>query len=559
MLQKNARYTSKSIQNELIKVVGDCIRSEIVEEVRVAKFFSVIADEVTDISNKEQLSISFRYVFDNSVKEVFIDFIAVERITGKALSDAIMTALAEWGVPMEYMRGQCYDGASSMSGARSGCSALIKEKAPLAVYHHCAAHRLNLAIVSACQISSFKNTESYIGEMARFFKYSAKRQRLLDKVIDSVCPSAKAKKLKDACRTRWIQHIDSYVVFLELLPAVHATLQAMISPTAYEEYGSDWNWDSETLTKATGYIFQLQSSSFLVCFHILLECLTHLRGISIKLQMQAGDVLYAYKEIKTVLSSLKSMRDTAAVTFSRIFREATSLGKCLHGDDFELKQPRLNARQVHRFNVQTASAEEYFRISLFNEYFSHVISELEVRFTNNPAAVNTAGLLELLPEECRAANDLEIEMPRDLVQAREFYSQDLPHPVMLHREYQKWVLKWKEFKPDAANPDLPKKLIDVFKQCDAVSYPNLHVLLQLALTLPITSCECERSFSQLKLIKTSHRSTTSSERLSGLALMKINRSRCDRIYHNPAKLQLLVKKFSQLHPRRMKLSFVLTD
>ena len=51
------------------------------------------------------------------------------------------------------------------------------------MYHHCAAHRLNLAIVSAFQISSFKNTESYIGEMATFFKYSAKWQRLLDKVI----------------------------------------------------------------------------------------------------------------------------------------------------------------------------------------------------------------------------------------------------------------------------------------------------------------------------------------------------------------------------------------
>ena len=63
--------------------------------------------------------------------------------------------------------------------------------------------------------------------------------------------------------------------------------------------------------------------------------------------MQAGDVFYAYKEIRTVLSSLKSMRDTAAVTFSSIFREATSLGKCLHGDDFELKQPRLDAPQVH--------------------------------------------------------------------------------------------------------------------------------------------------------------------------------------------------------------------
>ena len=54
-----------------------------------------------------------------------------------------------------------------------------------------------------------------------------------------------------------------------------------------------------------------------------------------------------------------------------------------------------------------------------------------------------------------------------------------------------------------------------------LQFPNLHVLLQVALTLPITSCESERSFSQLKLIKTSHRSTMTNNRLSGLALMKI--------------------------------------
>ena len=154
----------------------------------------------------------------------------MERITGKTLADAIIQCLATWGLPIQYLGGQCYDGASTMAGARSGCSAIIREVAPLAVYHHCAAHRLKLTIVSACQISAFKNTESYIGEIARFFKFSAKRQRLLDQVIESVCLSAHAKKLKDTCKTRWIQHIDSYTIFLELLPAVHTTLQAMVSP-----------------------------------------------------------------------------------------------------------------------------------------------------------------------------------------------------------------------------------------------------------------------------------------------------------------------------------------
>ena len=42
---------------------------------------------------------------------------------------------------------QCYDGASVMSGSCSGVSARIKELNPKAVYIHCCAHRLNLALV----------------------------------------------------------------------------------------------------------------------------------------------------------------------------------------------------------------------------------------------------------------------------------------------------------------------------------------------------------------------------------------------------------------------------
>ena len=102
-------------------------------------------------------------------------------------------------------------------------------------------------------------------------------------------------------------------------------------------------------------------------------------------------------------------------------------------------------------------------------------------------------------------------------------------------------------------------MIDAFKVCDKTSYPNIYLLLQLSLTLPITSCESERSFSQLKLLKTSHRSTMTANRLSSLAMLKINRARCEHLQHSASKLSGMVQTFKQLHPRRMKLSFMLQD
>jgi len=72
--------------------------------------------------------------------------------------------------------------------------------------------------------------------------------------MESINPSPKAKKLKDACRTRWVERIDSYIIFLELLPSVHMTLQAISSPGQFDDLGTNWNWDGETISKANGFL-----------------------------------------------------------------------------------------------------------------------------------------------------------------------------------------------------------------------------------------------------------------------------------------------------------------
>lgn len=115
---------------------------------------------------------------------MFVGFIEVERITGEALATAILNRMAEWKLPFGNLRGQCYNGASNMSGARAGCKSIVMRQSPKATnYVHCAAHRLNLVAVSGCKLQAFKSTEGTIGEIARFFHFSTKRQRFLEKAI----------------------------------------------------------------------------------------------------------------------------------------------------------------------------------------------------------------------------------------------------------------------------------------------------------------------------------------------------------------------------------------
>ena len=72
--------------------------------------------------------------------------------TGKALAETILEEVERLGLDMEECRGQSYDGAANMAGAIRGCSTIIQQQYPLALYQHCKSHCLNLAVmkVSTC-------------------------------------------------------------------------------------------------------------------------------------------------------------------------------------------------------------------------------------------------------------------------------------------------------------------------------------------------------------------------------------------------------------------------
>ena len=78
---KNCCYTSPKIQNELIDIIGrDIIQRSLINEVGQAKFFTIMADEVTS-HNMQQSSMCFQFVDQQqNIREEFVDFIALRRI-----------------------------------------------------------------------------------------------------------------------------------------------------------------------------------------------------------------------------------------------------------------------------------------------------------------------------------------------------------------------------------------------------------------------------------------------------------------------------------------------
>ena len=220
---RNATYTSPDVQNQIIDILGDYVRRKILSQLQKAQFFTLIADEVTDCSNKEQLSLVLRYVDreSNQIREDLVAFIECDTgVSGRDLANKMLSFLRSHRVDLTKLRGQAYDGAGCMSGKINGAAALISKEYPLALYLHCASHCLNLVVVKSLDETNVRNMMGVVNKVWIFFSAHPKRQRKLEEAIETTQPESKIKKLKDLCRTRWVQRIDALDRFQLLHPSI---------------------------------------------------------------------------------------------------------------------------------------------------------------------------------------------------------------------------------------------------------------------------------------------------------------------------------------------------
>ena len=135
------------MMNEILGMVSHAVLGDLVKEVQVAKCFSIICDETTDISTMEQLSVCVRYVDSAwAIKEVFLGLHAAPKCDLETLTTIVKSCLLSLNIPLRNCRGQAYDGASNMKGNFGGVQARIKESNKSTVYVYCMGHYLSLLV-----------------------------------------------------------------------------------------------------------------------------------------------------------------------------------------------------------------------------------------------------------------------------------------------------------------------------------------------------------------------------------------------------------------------------
>ena len=181
-------------------------------------YFSLIANEATDISHNEQLCIAIRWVNNNcTIHETPLGLIKLPDTFANTIFTVIKDVLVRCSLPFDKCIGQAYDGASNMSGVRNGVQALVKKEAGSCLYVHCFAHSLNLSIQEVTRkCEMLRNCMDFIYQLVQLIKYSPKRLTLFDSLRKGITVSSGDStvlpSLRTLCPTRWtVRHsaIDS--------------------------------------------------------------------------------------------------------------------------------------------------------------------------------------------------------------------------------------------------------------------------------------------------------------------------------------------------------------
>lgn len=232
----HCHYLGKNIQNEVIRLLANKIRSHILNELKNSKYYSIILDCTPDLSNIEQMTVIVRFVTaiesttskkeHVSINEHFIDFIELHSTTGLNMTEVILQKLKEMDIPISDMRGQGYDNGANMRGHKSGVQARIRNINSRAFYVPCNAHSLNLVLndsASCClEAVLFFNTiqETYV-----FFSASTQRWGILLKHV-------KHLTVKPLSQTRWSSRVDAIRAMRFQVGEIYDALKYIIDDTS---------------------------------------------------------------------------------------------------------------------------------------------------------------------------------------------------------------------------------------------------------------------------------------------------------------------------------------
>ncbi|XP_052622278.1 uncharacterized protein LOC111898095 [Lactuca sativa] len=310
---QNNQVTCPRTQKKIFERFSTEIVLDICKEIG-KDVFSLLVDEFSDVSKKEQMDIVLRYVENRGVvKERFIGVVHVKDTSSMTLKAAIDYAFTHKNLSMSQVIGQGYDGESNMQGA-FGLKALILQYNHSTHYVHCFAHQLQLVIVGvAKKHDGVANFFEKLSLVLNVVGGSCKRKDMLlenqgERVQMSIGNGEletgrglnQESSLIRAGDIIWGSHFKTITSLMNLFAEVRHVL------TYVKEKGSSLSNQNQ----AFGILKYFKTLDFMFYLHLMYEILHLMNVFSKNLQKKDQDILEAASLVRGTMDALKSLRDT---------------------------------------------------------------------------------------------------------------------------------------------------------------------------------------------------------------------------------------------------------
>jgi hypothetical protein len=517
LMRGNNKYTSPVIQNEMLETMANAILSEISENIRGATFYSIMADETADVSNKEQLVICIRWVDGGfNVHEELIGMIHLERATADVIVDMLKDTLVRLRLNIHDARGQCYDGASTMSGVKNGVAVQIKSLNGKCLYTHCYGHALNLAVADCVKaVKCIIDSLDTVREVGKLVKKSPQRNTKLDKIRTETANESKG--VRTLCPTRWTVRGEALASVLDN----HSELMEL------------WDWSleivKETDMKARIHGVKSMMTTFTFYFGCSLgeKILKQTDNLSRALQDSSISAAQGYRLAMTVKETLLKDRndESFGLFWERLLQRRNKEIPVVEEPKLPRKRkapPRFEIGEQSNNYFPLTPKEHYKQI-----YFSaidNVTQCIATRFEQNDFKIYV-NVQELLLKSI-AGECVEDELDSVI----KTYTNDIDKYALTGQlKLLPQVAKTMGFDSSKFDVNDLVKLLQSLDNSQKCLLSEVCTLGKILLVMPATNAVSERSFSALKRVKTYLRSTTGPARLNHLMLVHVHKEKTDSL------------------------------
>ncbi|XP_052233238.1 zinc finger protein 862-like [Dreissena polymorpha] len=502
-LAKNASYTSWDIVNELLTLLCNRVRDEVKEEIRAGPCYSVMVDEVCDLTVQKHMAMCVKYLDpDGNMCTSYLADVTLKSATADVITDAITQVIEDNGLVLDNLTGFASDGAAVFTGAKTGVATQLKARRPGLITVHCKDHRLALACKDSFKSNKiFEKTDRLLDDLYKYYRNSSKRSASL-KDVQTAFDDAPLS-VKEAKHHRWLSHDKAVSGIVRCYRSIVVDLES--ANIAEDPIGN-------------GLLKNLRDPVTLQVLMLLADALPHLSALSLYFQSESANLGLAKANVDKTLRLLLKLKNVNGIWLGKTKDLMTDLGISPTKENNET----FRIAREDFLDALTGNIERRFEDSAIVEALS--ILDLST-LSEIPAFYGTHEMEQLASHYGMDGEDLQIQWQGFTELASSFACNERSL-VNLGRLFH-------------GRAHVDKGL--------TIAYPLVSRLVSIALVLPLSTATVERVFSQLKLIKTDHRCSLGADTIDKLLMVKLNGSmeRFDRLR------SVVVADFFEIKNRRL--------